>query len=53
MLDTTLTALSALTKAWAVTMTAVTLLTMAVALSQIWNGAVYLSGLKEALAVGM
>jgi hypothetical protein len=41
--------LSALTKAWAATTIALGLLFVALALAQVWNGAVYLRALPQAL----
>jgi len=51
--DTTSLAISALTRAWIATTTVVMLLAVVVALSQVWDGALYLRGLRAALALGM
>ena len=43
-------ALAALVQAWVTTTIAITLFVMAIALSRIWDSAIYLAGLGQALA---
>ena len=42
--------LSALVQAWTTTMIAITLFITSVTLSRVWDSAVYLAGLRQALA---
>jgi hypothetical protein len=48
--DVTNTALSALVAVWTTTMIATTLLAAALALSQVWDGAVFLHAVRDTLS---
>jgi hypothetical protein len=48
--DVTNTALSALVAAWTTTTIAITLLVAALALSRVWDGAVFLDAVRDILA---
>jgi hypothetical protein len=53
MSDAAITAISALIKAWTVTVTALALLAVAVALFPVWDSTVYLQALQATLARDM
>ena len=53
MSDAAITVIAALVKAWILTVIALTLLAVALALSLVWDNAVYLQALQESLARDM